>query len=91
MAKLTISGPIVVPKLLIPPAKVKRCEPVFIGPNAIAKGLATVCCNENPKATIINQITLKEMNLYLQPDKTIKYRLLKLINLKLRNFYIQFC
>lgn len=41
MAKLTISGPIVVPKLFIPPAKVRRCEPVVIGYKAIARGLAT--------------------------------------------------
>ncbi|MNI68721.1 hypothetical protein D3C73_1244300 [compost metagenome] len=52
MAKLTISGPMVVPKLLIPPASVKRCEPVLMGPKAIASGLATVCCKEKPKATI---------------------------------------
>ena len=52
MAKLTINGPMVVPRLLIPPASVNRCEPVVIGPNAIANGLATVCCNENPSATI---------------------------------------
>ena len=59
MAKLTISGPIVVPKLLIPPAIVNRCEPVETGPSAIAKGFATVCCNENPNATINNPESIK--------------------------------
>src|SRR5690606_3031693 len=52
IAKVTINGPIVVPKLLIPPAKVNLCEPVCTGPIAIAKGFATVCCNENPNPTI---------------------------------------
>ena len=52
MAKPTNKGPIVVPKLLIPPAKVKRCEPLFNEPKAMASGLATVCCKEKPRATI---------------------------------------
>ena len=59
MAKLTISGPIVVPKLFIPPANVNRCDPVVIGPKAIANGLATVCCKENPKAKVNNQDNIK--------------------------------
>ncbi|MNE04628.1 hypothetical protein D3C80_971650 [compost metagenome] len=59
MAKLTINGPIVVPKLLIPPASVKRCEPVLIGPKAIASGFATVCCSENPSPTIKSPDNIK--------------------------------
>ena len=59
IAKLTIRGPMVVPKLLIPPAKVNRCEPVFIGPNAIANGLATVCCNEKPNPTVNKPASIK--------------------------------
>ena len=51
-AKLTMSGPMVVPKLLIPPAKVNRCDPVFTGPKAIANGLATVCWSEKPNPTM---------------------------------------
>ncbi len=52
MAKLTIKGPIVVPRLFIPPAIVRRCDPVVMGPRAIANGFATVCCSENPSATM---------------------------------------
>ena len=59
MAKLTINGPIVVPKLFIPPAVMSRCEPVAIGPKAIANGFATVCCNEKPNPTINNPDNIK--------------------------------
>ena len=53
MSAITI-GPMVVPKELIPPAKLRRWEPVSGSPKAIAKGLAAVCCKENPKPTINN-------------------------------------
>ncbi len=43
-----------VPKELIPPAKFNLCEPVSGSPNATANGLAAVCCNENPNATMNN-------------------------------------
>ena len=59
IAKLTINGPMVVPKLLIPPARVNLCDPVLTGPNAIAKGLATVCCKENPKPTVKRPASIK--------------------------------
>ena len=59
MAKLTISGPIVVPKLFIPPAKVRRCEPVVMGPKAIARGLATVNYKKKPKPTIKRPASIK--------------------------------
>ena len=49
---LLAAGPIVVPKLLTPPAKLNRCEPVFGSPIAIASGLAAVCCSEYPRPII---------------------------------------
>jgi hypothetical protein len=52
MAKLTSSGPIVVPKLFTPPAIVSLCDPVLGSPMIIASGFAAVCCNENPRPTI---------------------------------------
>ncbi|MNE40243.1 hypothetical protein D3C81_900840 [compost metagenome] len=45
------NGPIVVPNELIPPPRLTRDAPVFGSPNKTAKGLAAVCCNENPSAT----------------------------------------
>src|ERR1700712_5128857 len=39
IAKLTINGPIVVPKLFIPPAKVNLCTPVFIALGPIKTGV----------------------------------------------------
>ena len=53
-AKATTIGPIVVPKELIPPPRLTLLAPVFGSPHKIAKGLAAVCCNENPRATINN-------------------------------------
>ena len=52
MAKLTSSGPIVVPKLLTPPAMVRRCAPVAGLPITIASGLAAICCSANPSPTM---------------------------------------
>ena len=45
-------GPIVVPKEFTPPARLRRCDPLFSSPNEITKGFAAVCCNENPRPTI---------------------------------------
>ncbi len=53
MAKLSKSGPNVVPKLLMPPAKLKRCEPVSGVPKRMVSGLATVCCKLKPIPTTI--------------------------------------
>ena len=52
MAKLNNKGPMVVPTLFTPPARLKRCDPVFESPMVIASGLAAVCCKEKPNATI---------------------------------------
>ena len=52
IAKLIIKGPIVVPTLFIPPAKLSLCDPFSGSPITIAKGLAAVCCKENPSPTI---------------------------------------
>ena len=52
MAKETMIGPIVVPTLLIPPARLKRCAPFLGSPIVIANGFAAVCCNEKPNATM---------------------------------------
>ena len=57
--KLTIMGPRVVPNEFMPPAKLRRCEPVSGFPRAITKGCAEVCCNENPNATINNAPKIK--------------------------------
>ena len=54
MARLTMSGPMVVPKLFIPPAILNRCEPVLALPILIANGLAAVCCSENPRPMVNN-------------------------------------
>ena len=51
-ASATTIGPIEVPNELIPPPKLTRLVPVDGSPNAMAKGCAAVCCNENPSATI---------------------------------------
>ena len=58
IAKATINGPIVVPRLLIPPAIVKRCDPVSVGPTSIASGFATICCKENPNPNINNPVII---------------------------------
>jgi hypothetical protein len=47
----TTIGPTVVPKELIPPAKFSLCAPLLGSPKEMAKGLAAVCCNENPRPT----------------------------------------
>ena len=52
MAKLIKRGPIVVPTLFTPPAKLNRWEPFLGSPIVIASGLAAVCCKEKPSATI---------------------------------------
>ena len=52
-------GPKVVPKELIPPVKFKRWAPDSLGPRATTKGLAQVCCNEKPRATIKNAESIK--------------------------------
>ena len=44
-----IKGPIVVPKLLIPPPKLILLLPVLSSPKEIIKGLADVCCREKPQ------------------------------------------
>ena len=59
-ANATISGPIIVPKELIPPVKFTLVAPVAGFPNEIAKGLAAVCCNEKPNATKKNPINIPE-------------------------------
>ena len=52
IATLTSSGPMVVPKLLTPPAMVSRCAPVLGLPITIASGLAAICCSEKPSPTM---------------------------------------
>ena len=52
MAKETITGPIVVPTLFIPPAKLKRIFPFEGSPICIANGFAAICCKEKPRPTI---------------------------------------
>ena len=52
IAKETITGPIVVPTLLIPPAKLNRILPFEGSPIFIAKGFAAICCKENPNPTV---------------------------------------
>ena len=52
MANETITGPMVVPTLLMPPAKLKRMFPFEGSPICIARGLAAICCKENPKPTV---------------------------------------
>ena len=47
---LTIMGPKIDPKLLTPPARFNLSAPVSGVPKATAKGLAAVCCSENPIA-----------------------------------------
>ena len=63
--KLTMIGPNVVPKELIPPARFNRCEPVAGSPRDIAKGCAAVCCRENPSATIKNDTRISGNELAL--------------------------
>ena len=58
MAKPNKTGPIVVPKLLIPPARLNRCDPFAGSPKLIANGLAAVCCKENPIPTINNPVII---------------------------------
>ena len=53
-ANATTIGPMVVPKELIPPPRFTLLAPVFGSPNKMANGLAAVCCNEKPKATMNN-------------------------------------
>ena len=53
-AKLTNNGPTVVPRLLMPPAMLKRWLPVSGLPNKMANGFAAVCWNENPMPTTIS-------------------------------------
>ena len=53
--KLTTTGPKIVPKLLTPPARFKRVEPVSGEPKATQKGLTAVCCKANPIAMIKNE------------------------------------
>ena len=48
----TTIGPIAVPKEFTPPAKFNRLDPFSGSPKDIANGLAAVCCNENPSATM---------------------------------------
>ena len=43
IAKLTITGPTVVPTLFIPPAKLNLCEPFFGLPILMTSGFAAVC------------------------------------------------
>ena len=52
--RATTIGPIAVPNELTPPAKFKRLDPFSGSPKEIANGLAAVCCNENPSATMKN-------------------------------------
>ena len=52
IAKETNTGPMVVPTLLIPPAKLNRKLPVDGSPMLIAKGLAAICCSANPIPTV---------------------------------------
>jgi hypothetical protein len=59
----------VVPRLLIPPAVVKRCDPVVNGPKAIASGFATVV-KENPKATMNNPDNINGKKPYYLPQKS---------------------
>ena len=59
MAKLTSSGPMVVPKLLTPPAMVSRCAPVAGLPITIASGLAAICCSEKPRPTMNRPDSIK--------------------------------
>ena len=54
MAKETITGPIVVPTLLIPPAMLKRMFPLDGSPIWMARGLAAICCKANPSPTMNN-------------------------------------
>ena len=60
----TTIGPIAVPNELTPPAKFNRCAPFSLGPKAMAKGFAAVCCNENPKPT-----TNKAPNIYMKDEE----------------------
>ena len=62
IATLTSSGPMVVPKLLMPPASVSRCAPVLGSPMTMASGLAAICCSEKPRPTMNrpDSIRLKE-------------------------------
>ena len=58
MAMLTSSGPIVVPRLLMPPAMVRRCAPVAGSPITIASGLAAICCRANPRPTMNRPLSI---------------------------------
>ena len=64
-ASATIKGPMVVPKLLIPPPRLIRLLPVASSPSAIMNGFAEVCCNEKPSATMNSPSSI--------PAKTLAY------------------
>ena len=72
-ARATTSGPIVVPRLLIPPPRLILLLPVDSSPEII-NGLADVCCNEKPKATINkpnnipNVLNLTEIIIAIAPN-----------------------
>src|SRR5690606_21293773 len=51
-------GPIVVPNEFTPPVRLILLLPVFGSPNKTANGLAAVCCNEKPSATINNPTSI---------------------------------
>ena len=56
----TMIGPIMVPKLLIPPPKLILPVAVDSSPNEMANGLAAVCCKLKPSATINKPTNIPE-------------------------------
>ena len=54
-ARATAMGPMVVPKELMPPARLSLWAAVSGLPRVVVNGWAAVCWSENPKATINNE------------------------------------